>query len=568
MLPMRDNIKLHTIIFFPRDYEEGKKYTAVVDRSPYGYGDMEWLTDIFLPFGFVAVGQDMRGTELSEGNFTMWQSDKWDSEDLGNWIVSQEWSNGKIFTLGASADGIASLQTPVNNPPWLEAQYIVWAPANMYDILFPYGTYKQETTEDWLFGLEMPNPDVVYDNIQTVYDNEAETPYWQGIITDDEVYANVHCPSAFWAGWYDLFIVGTLEAFEGYNTKSNPAVRYTSKMTIDPLGHCLDGSEFFTEDVVMGRTLLMIAQLFEVYGIRPVARRNIKNITFYVMSSNDEAGKQAGQYWTSLETWPTPKMTNYYFHSDGTLSTSRPSTSEKVDHTSYKVDPANPVVTVGGNNLPPDIGGSINCGPMDQSEVDKRDDVLLFQTPPLSSDLPLTGGLYATLYVSSDVIDTDFMVKISDLYPTGEAILIQDNAIRMRWREGGLKPVYMKEGVVYEVTINLWNTSWIIPAGHSLRVSVQSSNNPRFSVNPHNGLLLNDPLYPGENIVATNTLYHSFKYPSHITLPVVNKRQIPEIHLLKEVQEVYPEITTEMAKKFSDGLMNHIKGKFSSKNKK
>jgi len=563
---MRDGVKLHTVIVYPKDYpDSGAKYTAIVDRSPYGYGDMEWLTDIFLPFGFVAVGQDMRGTEKSEGNFTMWQTDKYDSEDLGNWIVSQDWSNGKIFTLGASADGIASLQTPVNNPPWLEAQYIVWAPAGMYDILFPYGTYKQETTENWLFGLTMPNPDVVYDNIQTVYENEAQTPYWDGIKADDDVYANVHCPNAFWAGWYDLFIVGTLEAFQGYNTKSAESVRYTSKITVDPLGHCLDGADFFTEDVVKGRTLLMIAQMFEVYGIRPVARHNIKNVTFYVMSSNDEAGKAAGQYWTSVESFPTPKMTSYYFHADGTLSTSRPSLSEKVTETSYVVDPANPIETRGGANLPPDIGGSIHCGPMDQSELDTRDDVLVFQTPVLDSDLPLTGPLYATLYVSSDVIDTDFMVKITDVYPTGEAILIEDSAIRMRWREGGLTPVYMDKGVIYEVTINLWNTSWIIPTGHSLRVSVQSSNNPRFSVNPHNGLLLNDPLYPGENITATNTLYHSSQYPSHVTLPVVNKRQIPQVHILKEVETAYPHITEEMGEKFHKGLMDHIRGKYRTK---
>ena len=70
-----------------------------MDRSPYGYGDMEWLTDIFLPFGFVAIGQDMRGTEKSQGNFTMWQSDKWDSEDLGNWITLQQWSDGKVILL-------------------------------------------------------------------------------------------------------------------------------------------------------------------------------------------------------------------------------------------------------------------------------------------------------------------------------------------------------------------------------------------------------------------------------------------------------------------------------------
>jgi predicted acyl esterase len=103
-------------------------------------------------------------------------------------------------------------------------------------------------------------------------------------------------------------------------------------------------------------------------------------------------------------------MTDYYFQADGTLSTSVPA-SEASPQTSYQVDPANPILTVGGNNLPPDIGGSIHCGPMDQSEVDKRDDVLLFQTPVLDEELPLTGGLYSTLYVSSDVIDTDFMVS-------------------------------------------------------------------------------------------------------------------------------------------------------------
>merc|ERR1712000_174159 len=112
------------------------------------------------------------------------------------------------------------------------------------------------------------------------------------------------------------------------------------------------------------------------------------------------------------------------------------------------------------------------------------------------------GPLFATLFVTSDAVDTDFMVKVSDLYPTGEAILIQDSAVRMRWREGTLSPVYMTKGEVYEVTLSLWNTSWAVAPGHALRISIQSSNNPRFSVNPQNGLLLNDPAYPGENITS------------------------------------------------------------------
>ena len=556
MLPMRDGTNLH----MPENKDGDKKFTAIVDRSPYGYGDMEWMTDIFIPFGFAAVGQDMRGTEKSEGNFTMWQSDKWDSEDLGNWIVAQPWSNGKVMTLGASADGIGSLQTPMNHPEWLKAQYVIWAPDSMYDILFPQGAYKQETAEDWIHGLTMPNPDVATANIQTIYDNEAHTPFWRAIETTKEVAANVDFPTAFWAGWYDLFVEGNIKAFDLYNKYSAESVRYTSKILIDPLGHCLDGFDFFTEHVVMGRTALELAQMFEVYGIRPVSRSGIKNITFYVMSSNDDAGKEAGQYWTSLEDWPDAKNTDFFIHEDMSASIKPPIKDDTVS-SSYKVDPADPILTVGGNNLPPGIGGSIPCGPMDQSEVDKRDDVLTFQTDTFDHDFAMAGGMSATLYVSSDAIDTDFMVKISDVYPTGEAILIQDNALRMRWRHGGLSPEYVEKDKVYKIELSLSNTAWVVAPGHSLRFSIQSSNNPRFSVNPQNGLLLADETYPGVNITATNTIYHSTRYPSKITLPMVEKHiALPRVHnVLEAVQKAYPMIDEDMVTKFNNGMMNRMK---------
>lgn len=139
-----------------------------------------------------------------------------------------------------------------------------------------------------------------------------------------------------------------------------------------------------------------------------VERTNVKNVTFYVMSSNDEAGLSAANYWTSLEAFPTPVMTKYYLHSDGTTSTSAPvagAVADATESSSYIFDPANPVPTVGGNNL------DMPCGPLDQAEIDTRSDVLSFQTAPLSARLPLTGPLFATLYVSSDAVDTDFMVR-------------------------------------------------------------------------------------------------------------------------------------------------------------
>ena len=134
---------------------------------------------------------------------------------------------------------------------------------------------------------------------------------------------------------------------------------------------------------------------------------------------------------------------------------------------------------------------------------------------------------------------------MSDVYPTGEARLIQDNAIRMRWREGGLTPVYMEKDQVYEVQGTLWNTSYVLAPGHKLRLVVTSSNSPRFSVNPNNGHLLAD-VDAGPFITANNVLYHSAQYPSHFTLPVVSMSQMPELHDIKgQFNRAFPDLNAD-----------------------
>lgn len=520
----------------PRD-DDGSKYTTIIDRSPYGYSDLEWIPDLFLPAGgFVTIGQDMRGTKLSEGNFTIWHQDADDSQDLGNWIVQQPWSNGKVFSLGASADGLAAFTTVHNNPDWLQAQYFIWTSSIGYDVFYPNGAIVGELVDSWIHGtVDFPEgwDEVCY---ETILDNEMRTDWWDAVELTG-MYSNVKYPSAFWAGWYDIFLVGNLAAYNGYNTQSDPSVRYTSKLLIDPLGHCQSGAEFFKQDLIAGRTLLSFMQAYELYGIRPVERTDVKNVTFYVMSSNDDAGLEAANYWTSLEDFPTPTMTKFYLHADGSVSNSPP--SEGAESTTYVYDPTDPVPTVGGNNL------DMPCGPLDQAEIDTRSDVLVFETPVLTEVLPLTGALSATLYVSSDAVDTDFMIRMSDVYPTGEARLIQDSAIRMRWREGGLTPVYMEAGEVYEVEGSLWNTSYVLAPGHKLRLVVTSSNDPRFSVNPNNGHLLGD-VDAGPFITANNVLYHSEKYPSHFTLPVVTMDQMPELHDIKgQFNRAFPHLDAD-----------------------
>jgi predicted acyl esterase len=123
---------------------------------------------------------------------------------------------------------------------------------------------------------------------------------------------------------------------------------------------------------------------------------------------------------------------------------------------------------------------------------------------------------------------------------------LQDSAIRMRWRYGGLTPLSMAPGEVYEVKLSLWNTSYVVASGHALRVSISSSNYPRFDVNQNNGILLANQSPNDVNYTATNTLYHSMQYPSHVTLPVVTRRDLPEVrNIEREARKAYPGVDFE-----------------------
>jgi hypothetical protein len=216
-------------------------------------------------------------------------------------------------------------------------------------------------------------------------------------------------------------------------------------------------------------------------------------------------------------------------------------------------DPTDPIPTNGGSNL------NIPCGPLDQSMFNDRSDVLTFTTPVFQEEFPMTGPMFAHLYVSTNATDTDFMVKITDLFPSGESRLLFDSAIRMRWREGGSEPAWCKQGDVYEVEISLWNTSYVVAPGHALKFYIQSSNEPRFHVNKNNGVLLVDDMAgEGEPVVALNTIHHSAQYPSSIVLPQVNKRMMPPIDVVKAFEETYPDIDLQEASVKFQKLVDNI----------
>ena len=242
----------------------------------------------------------------------------------------------------------------------------------------------------------------------------------------------------------------------------------------------------------------------------------IPKVQIYVMGKNQ---------WRGENEWPLARtrFTKYYLHSGGHanggsgpggLSTEAPN-KEPADQFTY--DPGNPA---------PTIGGAICCtpdpknpdGPLDQREVEQRPDVLVYSTPVLERGVEITGPLEAVLYVSSSAKDTDFTAKLVDVHPDGSAYNVQEGILRARYRDGFGRKVWMRQGSVYELKVDLMATSLYVAAGHRIRLEISSSNFPRFDRNLNTG---------GNNydetlwVKARNSVHHTHGKASYLMLPVI-----------------------------------------------
>ena len=258
MLPMRDGVKLHTIAVSPL-FSTKKQWPTVIDRSPYGSLNTELLADLFLLFDFAAVSQDMRGCCQSEGNFTVWHEDTQDGTDTVNWILEQEWSNGVVYQIGASADGIASFElaktTDANVRRALQGQFIIFATAEARRTFFPGAAYRQNLIEGWLTGTVPRQADKLIANVRM---HEAPGPWWDDVEIKGDQFGQITWPTVHWAGWSDIFLHGHLYSFDGFQKHSADVVKGKHYLVVDPLGHCQDGAKFFPHNLIEGRSLLPV----------------------------------------------------------------------------------------------------------------------------------------------------------------------------------------------------------------------------------------------------------------------------------------------------------------------
>ena len=261
-------------------------------------------------------------------------------------------------------------------------------------------------------------------------------------------------------------------------------------------------------------------------------------VRIYVMGGGDahktpEGRIFVGGHWRDEQEWPLARaqVVPYYLQSGGRLGPEKPPDNPPLR---YLFDPRNPVPTLGGNvssqgTLMFQGAADQRCRPdfwlcSDSKPLSARNDVLVFQTPPLEAPIEVTGRLIVKLWASSSALDTDFTAKLIDVYPPnrdfpgGVDLNIADSIVRARYRHGPEKADLLKPGVPEEFTIEMYPTSLVFASGHRIRLDISSSNFPRFDVNPNTGEPLNDNR---RWQTAENTVYLDARHPSRIELPVI-----------------------------------------------
>ncbi len=261
-------------------------------------------------------------------------------------------------------------------------------------------------------------------------------------------------------------------------------------------------------------------------------------VRIYVMGGGDahktpEGRLFVGGHWRDEREWPLArtKYTPYFLHSGGSLSMDKPSNEPA---TTFLFDPRNPVPSLGGNVS--SQGKLMFQGAADQrgragfwltpdtKPLSARNDILVYQTPPLAGDIEVTGPLVVKLWASSNARDTDFTVKLIDVYPpssdypAGVDLNIADGIVRARYRNNLDHEEFLEPGKPYEFAIEMYPTSLVFKRGHRIRLDVSSSNFPRFDVNPNTGEPLNDNR---RWQTAENTVYSDADHPSDLILPTI-----------------------------------------------
>jgi predicted acyl esterase len=503
MVPARDGTKLATLVTLPAG---SGPWPVIFTRTPYGK-ESPGLGPAAVEFhniGYVHVVQDTRGMGKSEGTFGTFEHEKPDGFDSILWITQQPWCNGKVGMFGISAGGILANLAAMAQPPALVCSFVVVA----HGCDYRYGTYsggvfQKDLNERWYKLLRRPLEPSLLPRVSP-YDQKAADMDMR------QHFTKVNIPTFNVCGWYDCFVQSGIENFAGLHNQGAGQAKGNQRLVVGAFGHFpLNGKLEYPKEASKPDTAA-VQRWFDHWlkGIDTgiMAEEPVK----YFLMGDPFDPSAPGNEWRTAKNWPPLHVSQTLWLAEkGDLRSAPSDSSSTLEYTS---DPKNPVPTIGGNNL------FLSRGPMNQAPTRNRKDVLRFVGQPLDAPTEIAGPVHVDLLVSTDGPDTDFIVKLVDIYPDGYEALVLDQAMRLRYRDGFDAPKPAEPNQPYALSFDLGNTALVFNKGHRIAVHVQSTNYPRFE--PHSNTW--DPV---ENIeqarVATNRLLLGTPKGSRLILPVI-----------------------------------------------
>ncbi|WP_226037880.1 CocE/NonD family hydrolase [Aquibacillus saliphilus] len=558
---VRDGVTLYANIYRPNTTG---KYPVLLTRLPYNKNLPDFSHRYIDPIrmameGYVVIIQDVRGRFASEGGFEPFANEGKDGYDSVEWAANLSYSNGMVGMFGLSYYAFTQLYAMVERPPSLKAIFpamtgniskeafgkngvleLAAAETWILDSIAPdylkrkqgseYGDTLKEITndlnqiEDWhrFTPINEWPPVMKHPELKEIYSNYITQQYNKKAMANagQDNRAGLGVPAYHLAGWYDNFLGQTLTNFQEMSQANKKQM-----LIIGPWGHGMFNSELGE------RSFGVNSAGASIDGKDDITSLHIKWFDHWLKTDNDSLLNDEDpvkifvmgeNVWRSESAWPLKRTvyTPYYFDSDGKANTEMTSGKltttlpEKDERDTYIHDPEHPVPTNGGGVL---FYNGKGAGPLDQSELEKRDDVVVYTSEPLKERLEVTGWVKVVLFASTDVKDTDFTAKLVDVLPDGRAYNLTDGVVRAKFRNGKEEQSSLN-GEVVKYEIDLWATSNVFLPGHSIRIEVASSDFPRYDVNPNTG---NTTLDTAFLVKAKQTIYHQTDYPSHVVLPVI-----------------------------------------------
>ena len=576
-MEMRDNTILRADICRPDDKE---RHPAILIRTCYGKVPAAiWDPLNFVEFayaGYAVIFQDIRGRFASDGEWNqdsaklvgigMSRVEATDGYDSVEWIASQSWCDGNVGMAGGSYLAALQWATAMESPPHLKA-ISPWVGASLTpeeqsgqplsggaDHLYLLASFIPLMAMDIADRMEkqgedvtemrrvitdaLTNPSEVYnylplnkipliqfERIREIWDvtfNPAFTSQRAGRARRE--YEKVTVPCFHISGWYDVFTWATFHNFNNMRKQGGSKLAQEGQhVLMGPWIHSgvrlLSWAGELDFGVRAGWPLIkeyQVNQLSLAFFDKYLRGKNIDipTVRYYVMGRN---------HWRNADTWPLPQTQwqRFYLHSNGNANTSRGDGllsreephSEPNDYFVY--NPHLPVPSVGGRL---NVMAGLIAGPLDQSHIEGRHDILCYTTPELQEDTEITGPLEMHLFAATSARDTDFTAKLVDVYPDGRAYNITEGIKRARGLKSTSQPELVNPGEVNEYIIGLSHTSQLFWKGHRIRIEISSSNFPMFDRNMNTGNPIGEDT---EGITAMQTIYHQQEYASYIDLPVI-----------------------------------------------